>query len=79
MRPEPVPGGRNEKRFVELYKSVRTASVLRYARRRVDEDVARDVAAEIRCMVAWRRLDGIPAEPLPWLYGVARGSSGGTR
>lgn len=23
-------------------------------------------------LIAWRRLDAIPSEPLPWLYGVAR-------
>jgi RNA polymerase sigma-70 factor (ECF subfamily) len=71
MRREPSPGGRDEKWFVELYERT-YAGVLRYARRRVDDDAARDVAAET-FLVAWRRLDGIPAEPLPWLYGVARG------
>jgi RNA polymerase sigma-70 factor (ECF subfamily) len=71
MRREPGPGGRDEKWFVELYDRT-YASVMRYARRRVDEDAARDVAAET-FVVAWRRRDGIPAEPLPWLYGVARG------
>jgi RNA polymerase sigma-70 factor, ECF subfamily len=25
-----------------------------------------------RFLVAWRRFDALPAEPLPWLYGVAR-------
>jgi len=46
--------------------------VLRYARRRVDEQTARDVAAET-FLVAWRRAGQVPgAEPLPWLYAVAR-------
>jgi RNA polymerase sigma-70 factor (ECF subfamily) len=71
MRRELGPSGRDEKWFVGLYERTYT-SVLRYARRRVDEDLARDVAAET-FLVAWRRRDGIPAEPLPWLYGVARG------
>jgi RNA polymerase sigma factor (sigma-70 family) len=71
MRRECGSGGSDEQWFVELYERT-YASVLRYARRRVDDDVARDVAAET-FLVAWRRLDGIPAEPLPWLYGVARG------
>src|SRR5664280_111815 len=33
--------------------------------------MARDVAAET-FTVAWRRMEQLPAEPLPWLYGVAR-------
>ncbi|HEY5428986.1 MAG TPA: sigma-70 family RNA polymerase sigma factor [Solirubrobacteraceae bacterium] len=68
---DPGRRGREEKRFVELYESA-YSEVLRYARRRVDEDAARDAAAET-FLVAWRRLDVIPAEPLPWLYGVTRG------
>jgi RNA polymerase sigma-70 factor (ECF subfamily) len=32
---------------------------------------AEDVAAETFA-VAWRRLDALPAEPLPWLLGIAR-------
>ena len=42
---------RNEKWFVELYESA-YGDVLRYARRRVGEDAARDVAAET-FLVAW--------------------------
>jgi RNA polymerase sigma-70 factor (ECF subfamily) len=68
---DPGRRGRDEKRFVELYESA-YSDVLRYARRRVDEDAARDAAAET-FLVAWRRLDVVPPEPLPWLYGVTRG------
>jgi len=71
MRDAAGQRGRDEKWFVELYERA-YADVLRYACRRVDEDTARDAAAET-FLVAWRRLDVIPAEPLPWLYGVARG------
>ena len=71
MMGDPRRRNRDEKWFVELYNSA-YSDVLRYARRRVDEDAARDAAAET-FLVAWRRLDVIPAEPLPWLYGVARG------
>ena len=71
MTRERGPGRRDEQWFVEFYERTYT-SVLRYARRRVDDDAARDVAAET-FLVAWRRLDRIPAEPLPWLYGVASG------
>lgn len=43
-----------------------------YARRRASRTEADDIVAEV-FLVAWRRLDDIPAEdPLPWLYGVAR-------
>lgn len=43
-----------------------------YARRRCERWAdAEDVVAET-FTVAWRRRHDIPAEPLPWLYGVAR-------
>lgn len=57
-------------RFSGLYEA-HYASVLAFARRRVGRDLADEVIAET-FLVAWRRLDVIPAEPLPWLYGVAR-------
>lgn len=45
----------------------------RYCLRRLDTDDANDATAEV-FMIAWRRIDEIPAgdESLPWLYGVAR-------
>ena len=57
-------------RFEALFEAHRSA-VLAYARRRVDADAAADVVAET-FLVAWRRLDAVGADPLPWLYGVAR-------
>jgi RNA polymerase sigma-70 factor (ECF subfamily) len=57
-------------RFTRLYGECYD-HVLAYALRRVQDDAARDVAAET-FLVAWRRLEEVPAEPLPWLYGVAR-------
>lgn len=42
-----------------------------FARRRVPAEEAQDVVAET-FLVAWRRIDQIPAEPLPWLLSVAR-------
>ncbi len=48
------------------------AEVLAYALRRLGErGAAEDVAAQTFA-VAWRRLDALPADPLPWLLGVAR-------
>jgi RNA polymerase sigma-70 factor (ECF subfamily) len=46
--------------------------VLAYALRRLGERVtAEDVAAQTFA-VAWRRLDKLPPDPLPWLFGIAR-------
>jgi RNA polymerase sigma-70 factor, ECF subfamily len=47
------------------------AAVRAYARRRVVASLADDVAAEV-FVVAWRRLDEMPEDPLPWLLACAR-------
>jgi len=57
-------------RFEALFEDHRRA-VLAYARRRVGDDAAADVVADT-FLVAWRRLDAVGDDPLPWLYGVAR-------
>jgi DNA-directed RNA polymerase specialized sigma24 family protein len=60
-------------RFDDLYRT-HYLPVLRYARRRADPDTAGDVVAET-FLIAWRRLDSLPAQQadvLPWLFGVAR-------
>ena len=46
-------------------------AVYAYASRRVGVDAADEIAAET-FLIAWRRSDAVPDEPLPWLYGVAR-------
>jgi RNA polymerase sigma-70 factor, ECF subfamily len=43
----------------------------RYLRRRARADDAADVLADT-LLVVWRRLDDVPAEPLPWCIGAAR-------
>jgi RNA polymerase sigma-70 factor (ECF subfamily) len=48
------------------------ARVLAYALRRVRDQAAAEDAAAETFLVAWRRLDDIPADPLPWLLGIAR-------
>jgi RNA polymerase sigma-70 factor, ECF subfamily len=48
------------------------ARVHAYALRRSDAEVAQDVTAET-FLIAWRRREDAPADPLPWLYGIARG------
>jgi RNA polymerase sigma factor (sigma-70 family) len=57
---------RFEALFREHYPAVRA-----YALRRSDVDAAPDVVSET-FLVAWRRLESVPDDPLPWLYGVAR-------
>jgi len=57
-------------RFESLYR-VYYGRVLAYALRRATPDVAHDVVADT-FLVAWRRHDRMPDQPLPWLLGVAR-------
>ncbi|MFI0450650.1 RNA polymerase sigma factor [Actinomadura sp. 6N118] len=57
-------------RFTRLYDA-HYRSVLRYALIRAAPDVAEDVVSET-FLVAWRRLDDLPDQELPWLLGVAR-------
>jgi RNA polymerase sigma-70 factor (ECF subfamily) len=59
-----------EDRFEELFRA-HYGAVRGYALRRVPGDLAQDVVSET-FLVAWRRLDDVPADALPWLYGVAR-------
>ncbi len=47
------------------------AAVLAYGLRRAPRGMAEDVASET-FVIAFRRIDDVPEEPLPWLYGVAR-------
>lgn len=57
-------------RFERLYAE-HAGSVLGYARRRCDPGIADDVVADV-FLIAWRRLEDVPADPLPWLLGTAR-------
>jgi RNA polymerase sigma-70 factor (ECF subfamily) len=60
----------DRKRFSWLFEA-HYAPVHAFAERRVGSDLADEVTAET-FLVAWRRLEAVPLEPLPWLYGVAR-------
>lgn len=60
----------DKERFERLYRE-NFRAVLRFAGSRIDPERAKDVAAET-FLVAWRRLDDVPAEPRAWLLGVAR-------
>jgi len=46
--------------------------VLGYAIRRTDDRAAAEEAVSETFLIAWRRLDAVPADALPWLLGVAR-------
>jgi RNA polymerase sigma-70 factor (ECF subfamily) len=64
-----LPPDEREARFEALFDQHRDA-VRAYLWRR-DPELADDGTAET-FLVAWRRLDDVPANPLPWLIGVAR-------
>lgn len=57
-------------RFTTVYEESYGA-IHAYAVRRVGAQMADEITAET-FLVAWRRLDALPPEPLPWLYGIAR-------
>lgn len=59
-----------DRRFRDLYDAY-GSSVLAYFKRRTDSETAKDCAAET-FLVAWRRIDEVPDDALPWLFGVAR-------
>ena len=57
-------------RFAEVAPAL-IEPVRRFLARRTDATTAEDVLAET-LLVCWRRAEDLPAEPLPWVYGVAR-------
>jgi len=61
----PTRQARFEALFHEHY-----AAVHRYALRRAEPPLAEEVVNET-FLVAWRRLDDVPDESLPWLYAAA--------
>jgi RNA polymerase sigma-70 factor (ECF subfamily) len=56
---------------LELLFRLHHRAVARYAGRRTAAEHVDDVVAET-FLVAWRRLNDVPADALPWLLGVAR-------
>jgi len=46
--------------------------VLGYAIRRTEDRTAAEDAVSETFLIAWRRLDAVPRDALPWLLGVAR-------
>jgi RNA polymerase sigma factor (sigma-70 family) len=63
---EPERVRRLEALFAEHAQAVRA-----YALRRIDPSTADDIVSEV-FVVAFRRLDEVPDEPLPWLLATAR-------
>lgn len=57
-------------RFAAVYEDCYGA-IHAYASRRVGAEPADEIAAET-FLVVWRKLEALPSDPLPWLYGVAR-------
>jgi RNA polymerase sigma-70 factor (ECF subfamily) len=61
-------------RFSRLFDA-NYSDLVRFVRRRTEPEVADDIAADA-FLVAWRRLDDLPADDArvrPWLFGIARG------
>jgi RNA polymerase sigma-70 factor (ECF subfamily) len=56
---------------IERLFSAHVAAVRAYARRRVESSAADDAVSEV-FVIAWRRLDDVPEDALPWLLGCAR-------
>jgi RNA polymerase sigma factor (sigma-70 family) len=59
-----------QERFERLF-AAHHAQVAAYAGRRAPREAVEDVVEET-FLVAWRSLERVPDDPLPWLYGVAR-------
>ena len=57
-------------RFERLFYA-HAGAVRAYARRRIDATSADDTVSEVFA-VAWRRLDDVPDDALPWLLGCSR-------
>jgi RNA polymerase sigma-70 factor, ECF subfamily len=64
---DPDPRHRFEAIFTAHY-----GRVLAYAIRRSDDRATAEEATAETFVIAWRRLDAVPADPLPWLLQTAR-------
>lgn len=62
--------GGDRERFEDLFGR-HYGALVRYAVRRVGPDSASEIVSET-FLTAWRRLDAVPENALPWLYATAR-------
>lgn len=60
----------SEQRLRDAFESYATR-VLAYALRHAEPDTAHDVLSEV-FLTAWRRIEDMPAEPLPWLFVITQ-------
>jgi RNA polymerase sigma factor (sigma-70 family) len=60
----------SDRRFEDIFRA-HFSAVHAYVRRRVGSGVEDDILADTFAIL-WRRLDDVPDDSLPWLYGVAR-------
>jgi RNA polymerase sigma-70 factor (ECF subfamily) len=69
---DPGQDAERRRRFERLVADA-YVPIQRYLLRRTDAAAADDVLGDV-LLVLWRRLDDVPPDnPLPWVYGVARG------
>ena len=61
-----------EERFVRLYRDLQP-KIAAYVRRRLPESDAADALADT-FLTAWRTLESVPEDALPWLYRIAANS-----
>ncbi len=61
------PERHRRERFEALFERCHP-EVRAYVLRRAPQAIVEDVVSET-FLVAWRTLDSVPGEPLPWLYG----------
>jgi RNA polymerase sigma-70 factor (ECF subfamily) len=66
-----TPDNSRERRFEAFFRETYPRVLAFALRRSADRSVAEEVAAET-FLIAWRRLEAVPEEPLPWLLGTAR-------
>ncbi|MBT8215385.1 MAG: sigma-70 family RNA polymerase sigma factor [Acidimicrobiia bacterium] len=70
MTPESTTDVERRHEFEDLY-STYAGRVLGYALRRAPRVEAEEIVGDV-FLTAWRRLDDIPGDPLPWLLATAR-------
>ena len=71
-RNDPRPGGDGDETRFEALFSASYPRVLAYALRRSENREAAEEIVSETFLIAWRRLDAVPADPVPWLLGTAR-------